>query len=95
MAKKSFNPLKSPHDALQYILLLLPIESRQQAFKPMSIIKTTLDSINESSSELEVLRGQNSVLKEQVVALQAELTALQFQPQVIEVEKKRGRKPNG
>jgi hypothetical protein len=91
MGRKSFNPLVNPHDALQYLLLITPPENRQQAIRAASVVKARLDEQRNDNSEVETLRGQNAVLLQQITALQAEITALQFVPEP-EPEKKRGRK---
>lgn len=97
MATKSSNPLKDATSALQFLLMLTPPESRQQALRAASIIKQQLDKQRSESSELATLTGQNDVLRQQIVALNAELTAIQFAPESepeVQEERKRGRKGN-
>jgi hypothetical protein len=97
MAIKNFNPLKDAHSALQFLLMLTPVESKQQAIRAASIVKAALDEQKSGQSQTATLNGQNEILRQQIIALQAELTALQFVPETetLVEEKKRGRKVNG
>lgn len=96
MATKNFNPMKDAPSALQYLLMLTPPEVRQQAIRATSVVKTALDQQKVTENERAILLGQTEVLRQQIVALKAELASIQFSlpEESAPEEKKRGRKPN-
>ncbi len=87
MPTKNTKTLNDPYTALQFLVMNSPAEIRQQASIAIGTIKRRLDACESVETELAQIRTEAISLRDIVRDLQAELSALQFQPTVTILKK--------